>query len=397
MTTEKFQLLLEGYLNGQLSNHELDRFLSALDEPVHQEQVLQFLESKLRETTTMSNPEFIDRGYEGLIELISHGTNDPGSSVLPLPPARRLGRQLLKYAAIVITSTLIISGIWYQLANRQRRSAPPDGKAKATQQVDALHHPYIAFADGDIIVLDSLAEKSERLRQLGAAIDLKNRRVTLPTHGQPSGTTSEPATLVTPRGCQYSITLSDGSTVWLNALSKLQFPLQFPNSGRQVALIGEGFFDISPNPTLPFRVGIGSVAITVLGTQFNIQAYTGNSALRTTLLQGKVKVSDEKRHFALAAGQVLLISGAKWNVSRAVDTSQVVAWKQQLFDFRKADLRTILPELARWYDITYEIPPKVKKTFSGRIPRTADISTVLQILKESDIRYRQEGKKIVFY
>ncbi|PWV47085.1 FecR family protein [Chitinophaga sp. S165] len=393
MTTDKFQRLLESYLNGRISNRELARFLVALDQPEHQEQVLQYLDSKLQETTVPPDGEFVEKSYNRLVDLINNGMHDPGATLFISPVYRRIDRHLVRYAAILI-GVALISVIWYWFAEKQPYDVPKQGRRTEVKYADTLKHAYLALADGTILILDSTAPQNDTFLKLGATLDYKNHRLSFGSALNKPRSSIGLLTLVTPRGGQFSVRLSDGSTVWLNALSRLQFPDLFQGQDRRVTFSGEGYFSVTEAASSTFRVEVGPVNVKVLGTEFNVQAYTTGTQMRTTLVRGKVEITGEKKQYTLFPGQALTVSGAKWKVSRA-DTSQVTAWKQQLFDFRKANLQTIMPELARWYDITYEIPPGIKKTFTGKIPRTADIFTVLLILKEGGIQYRQEGKKIV--
>ncbi|UPK68042.1 FecR family protein [Chitinophaga filiformis] len=395
MTTDKFQLLLERYLNGRLSNRELARFLAALDQIEHQEQVLKYLEAELQETTVAPDEEFAEKSYEALVQLINNRMQDPGSSIALSPKKWRIDSQFFRYAAIVL-GIVMVSVIGYWLINKQRDVQTPYVERKVPQQLDSLRQTYMILEDGTVLILDSSALKSKHLQDIGATVDLKNRRLLFQTGGQRPGSSQGINTLVTPRGCQYSVLLPDSSSVWLNALSQLQFPAQFGDRDRRVTLSGEGFFEVNKSAGRSFQVAAGTVTIRVLGTQFNVQAYNSEPTLRTTIIHGKVQVSNDRENYAISAGTTLVISGTHWKASRTPDASQVIAWKQQLFDFRKAELHTIMPELSRWYDISYELPPNIHKTFTGKISRTADIATVLEILKASGIRYRQEGKKIVF-
>ncbi|WP_179091009.1 FecR family protein [[Flexibacter] sp. ATCC 35208] len=386
---------MEAYIDGRLSGRALHRFLEALNEPLFQQILSDYLQSQLQEFRTDEvDNGFAEEHYQKFISLVRSGLiTGEQESVIPMYK-RPTGLRFWKIAAIVIG--MLIGGLlWYQLVNKSPHTITPT-VVTIPSVSDTIRQPYVAFADGSILILDSLAGQNDHLRQIGGTVDLKNRRLSLSGNIRRTGDGNLIHTLVTPRGTQYSVALADGSVIWLNAYSRLQFPSHFSEERRGVGLSGEGYFDVAESDK-PFLVVVEKLTIAVVGTRFNVRAYNGERSVHTTLLRGKLKVEGDRQQHLLLPGQALLIEGARWRVLNGVDTSQVVAWRQQLFDFRKANLRSIMPELARWYEISYEIPPRFNRTFSGKISRSYDIATVLQILREGGIRCRQEGKKVVFY
>lgn len=219
--------------------------------------------------------------------------------------------------------------------------------------------------------------------------------------------------LTVPKGRQYEIVLGDGSHVWLNAVSSLQFPTVFKSAERRVEVQGEAYFEVAKNKQRPFRVlasaqdnKAGGELIEVLGTHFNIKAYGDEEAMKTTLLEGSVKVSVVDSLTKKSASPVLspgqqaqMAVGASKNgeiVVAAVDVGEAIAWTTNKFNFNNTDLPSIMRELARWYgvDVVYEgrIP---QRRFSGTINRSVALATVLKILEQSDVHFRVDGKRIV--
>ncbi|OQP59589.1 hypothetical protein A3860_36990 [Niastella vici] len=205
--------------------------------------------------------------------------------------------------------------------------------------------------------------------------------------------------LTTPRGGRYRLILSDGTKVWLNAASSLRFPTNFTGSQRTVAASGEVYFEVAHNNT-PFIVKNGSAEIKVLGTHFNINAYPEEREMKITLFQGKITVSNHA-----TADSILLTPGEQAKVTTATgritvlpnaDTTSAMAWKNNLFYFNKAGIKTIMQQIGRWYDIDISYEGAVPaRTFSGKISRNTNASTVLKILEQSNIHFRIEPKRIV--
>lgn len=205
-------------------------------------------------------------------------------------------------------------------------------------------------------------------------------------------------TISTPKGGQYQLVLSDGSRVWLNAASSLRFPATFSTDKRKVELTGEGYFEVAKNKAKPFEVVTGNAVVEVLGTHFNINAYNDEAEVRTTLLEGSVNVRGENSGATIVPGEqaVLTNTSNKVGVKKNVDVEEVTAWKNGLFQFKQADVQTIMRQIARWYnvDVVYEngIP---NKKFDGKIHRNANASEIFKILEEGGIHFKIDGGKLI--
>lgn len=205
-------------------------------------------------------------------------------------------------------------------------------------------------------------------------------------------------TASTPRGGQYQIILPDGTRVWLNAATSLQFPQQFTGAKeRKVVLNGEAYFEVAKDKAHPFIITTTGQEVEVLGTHLNINSYADESVVRTTLLEGSVQVSapgaDNKK--ILSPGQQATLTGQGLKVAE-VDPDQAIAWKNGVFYFYRADVKTVMRQLARWYnvEVTYEgtLP---EHEFTGKIFRKVKASEALHILSELDVKFKIDGRKII--
>lgn len=203
-------------------------------------------------------------------------------------------------------------------------------------------------------------------------------------------------TLTTPRGGQFKLTLPDGSIVWLNSASSITYPTAFVGKERKVNVTGEAYFEIAHDASKPFLVSVNGMAISVLGTHFNVNAYSNEGAIKTTLLHGSVRLSKAGMATLLKPGQQAQVGEGTFTLVNDVDLEEVVAWKNGYFSFTKADLQTVMRQIARWYDveITYEgvIPDR---RFGGKISRNSNVAEVLKILQETKVHFRIVGKNIV--
>lgn len=206
-------------------------------------------------------------------------------------------------------------------------------------------------------------------------------------------------TLTTPKGGQYQLTLADGSGVWLNASSSIRFPVSFTGKQRSVEVTGEAYFEVTKNANKPFKVLLNGMEVAVLGTHFNVNGYTDEPGITTTLLEGSVKITKGSAAIVLAPGQQAKLTGnGKVSLIKDPDVEKAVSWKEGYFHFNNNDLETVMRELARWYDVDIVFENEGKKLeyfFSGDIGKSLNLSAVLRILEKSQVHFRIEGKKLI--
>lgn len=204
-------------------------------------------------------------------------------------------------------------------------------------------------------------------------------------------------TLETPRASEYRMILSDGTRVFLNAGSKLYFPAEFSTNSREVRLEGEAFFEVAHDAKKPFHVTIENQRIEVLGTSFNINSYEKNS-IKTTLITGRVKINTPNAELLLEPGQQALSIGNKLT-KHNIDVNDEIAWTQARIAFSKKTIKQIAMQIERWYDVKFVFDANLndveKKTFSGNIARTSNLSEVLKIFTLTNaINYKIEGRTV---
>ncbi|WP_448634930.1 FecR family protein [Pedobacter panaciterrae] len=210
-------------------------------------------------------------------------------------------------------------------------------------------------------------------------------------------------TIETPNGGKYQVNLPDGTRVWLNAASLLRYPTKFSGSKRVVELTGEGYFEVAKLPgKIPFIVKSEGQEVEVLGTHFNINSYEDEGPIKTTLLEGSVRVIRSKSSWNAPDNNVLLRPGEqselgeqKINV-KEVNTESILAWKDGDFVFDGDDLKSIMRKVARWYDVEVIYKGEFDDVkFGGLISRSKNISSVLGIMESTGkIHFVIEGNRI---
>lgn len=201
----------------------------------------------------------------------------------------------------------------------------------------------------------------------------------------------------TPRGGQYQVTLPDGTKVWLNSLSDLEYPARFTDSTREVVLNGEAFFEVARDEKHPFIVKTKEMDVQVLGTSFNIMSYDDEPFITTTVATGIVRVTRSGNTLLIPANKQAVINKQKDSFEMAdASVEQAIAWKNGYFQFDGADIYAIMRQLSRWYDIEVR--------FDGDIPdqeyyillaRKEDGNQILEALEESGaFKFTREGKSI---
>lgn len=215
-------------------------------------------------------------------------------------------------------------------------------------------------------------------------------------------------TIETPKGGQYQINLPDGTKVWLNAGSSLKYPIAFANTGREVQLTGEAYFEVakktSQGQRVPFNVKTETQLVEVLGTHFNINSYDNEENTKTTLVEGSVRVTPVGGTGNLAVlakvlkpGEQSVLKGASVKVN-AVDTEEALAWKEGVFMFDEENLESIMRKVSRWYNVEVVFKDKslLTKGFSGTVSRFGNVSQVLRKIEETgSVHFKIEERRIV--
>lgn len=391
---ERLRQLFHDYLNNNLSEEnrlELMKMIDGSDlDSISQEMIAEELNNY--NTSTTGNSEIdSNRANELFAQILSKRDREP--AILHYK-TRTTWVRWAAAAAIIFA----IAGIGYQylpkrsINNRTiaKTDNPypydiPPGKKNAT----------LTLSDGTRINLDSTA--NGRLAKEGAtSITKQNDQL---SYNYAGGLTDvQFNNIATARGNQYMVVLPDGTKVWLNASSSITFPTAFTEHERRVKVSGEAYFEVAKKTNMPFIVSFaGDGEIEVLGTHFNVNTYNDDAILKTTLLEGSVRISKNKETGILRPGQqAQMKDNAHMKIAEA-DIDEVMAWKNGFFSFTDANTQAIMLQLSRWYDIDINYEGQTgKQLFTGEIDRSLSLISVLKILEKTKVHFRlEENRKLV--
>lgn len=307
--------------------------------------------------------------------------------------------KLFRDVATSAAAVLVLAAATFYLFKHRKEDNNILPKEKATTvilndippgQTTAL----LTLADGKKLVLDSTA--IGQLAQQGGTV-VFNDKGTLKY--QPKDASNETLfnTLTTAYGETYAMVLPDGSKVWLNAGASIKYPVAFAGNERKVTVTGEVYFEVAKDKSKPFTVHVmgqkgNEMDVQVLGTHFNINAYHDETSIKTTLIEGAVKIRQGDKETLLSPRQQAQVTNGVTTVVSDVDVAAITAWKNGYFNFGKNDITVVTRQLAKWYnvDIIYE-GDKPTKTFSGEMERNFTLSQALRALEYTNgVRLRMD-------
>lgn len=204
-------------------------------------------------------------------------------------------------------------------------------------------------------------------------------------------------TITTPKGGQYQVRLPDRSSVWLDAASSISFPSTFTGDKRQVQLAGEAYFEVAKDRAKPFLVNVeDKQQIEVLGTHFNVQAYPDDRDIKTTLLEGSVKLLYKNKQAILKPGQTAVNNTDQSLIIKPADIYEVMAWKNNMFVFNNENIKSIMKRLSRWYDVDVVFEGNVEKVnFFGNYSRSKSLVNLLKDIELTEkVHFKIKGRRV---
>lgn len=204
-------------------------------------------------------------------------------------------------------------------------------------------------------------------------------------------------TISTPVGGRYALVLSDGTRIWLNAASSIRFPSVFTAVERKVSVTGEAYFEVIKNTGSPFTILVNDMEIKVTGTRFNVNGYREKNKTTITLLEGSIQLIKDGKTTLLVPGQSGNVQdNGIIEVQTIGDTSQAIAWKNDMFQFENADIQEVMKEISRWYDVNVSYEGRIPAILTtGKAPRNTSLANVLKILALSGVHYKIEKRNLL--
>lgn len=383
MADKPFQIAtqINNYLLGQLNKEEERALLDELEKDVQ----LQTIVAQYKD------------GKEVLRRLEAMQRHDLDEAWIKVqrkrqPIVKRMDLRRVGWWTGMAASLVLLIGFFLMFQQKEDHGIVPTASSRHKNDVlPGTDRATLRLSNGESVTLEdkkiSLEEKDGTLLG-GASGIISYENNDLETDHQIFYNTIE-----VPRAGTYQVVLPDGSRIWLNALSSLTFPTRFSGMSREVTLTGEAYFEIAADPQKPFKVQVEGSLVTVLGTSFNVNAY--EKRMETTLVSGGVKIAHRNVEKELKPGEKAVVKRKDISVRKA-DLEKVLAWKNGYFHFEDDEISLVLEEIARWYDLEIAfigVPPKV--TFTGGIPRKANLSEALAIIADvSDLQFVIDGRRV---
>ncbi|WP_142686405.1 FecR domain-containing protein [Chitinophaga polysaccharea] len=381
---EQQEALLQKYLDGQCTPEEIATLYSwLLTSDAHRPllSVMQQDFERIMKERPVVPEELSNRIESRLLQSI----NTSKKETVPMRVSFRRNWTIAATIALLVASGITL---FYTL---RRPAVPLPAAAQVADVMPGTNKAVLTLADGTVVTLDSTGKQV--IQQGATVVKQQNGKLEYAVSG--GNAVVGYNTLKVPRGGQFTVELPDGTIAWLNSASSLRYPTAFTGNNRTVEMEGQGYFEVKQNAKRPFVVKVNAIEIQVLGTAFDIMAYSDEDAVKTTLISGAVKVKSAKAEKLLHPGDQAAISSSTGAVLvHPVDVAAVTAWKTGFFEFDNANINVIMRQLARWYDIEIDIKNADNRLFGGRINRNLPLSEMLKLLEASGARFNLEGRKL---
>jgi transmembrane sensor len=299
------------------------------------------------------------------------------NSRIEFTPVRRMNYKWIAAAASILIF-LSIGGYFYL------KPKPQQQVAKIQQDLKpGMNGAILTLANGQKVILEKT-----KVGAITKGVNKSNDSLLVYNDAEAIGYN----TLETPKGRQYAVVLPDGTKVWLNAASSLKYPTKFTGNQRLVELTGEAYFEVVHNAKQPFKVKTNNQITEDIATSFNVNSYADESATVTTLVEGAIRVNNK----LVKPGYSAISPLSTTTEIKQADIEQIIAWKNGVFNFQHADIKTVMKQFARWYDVDVEFEGQLPDAvITGEVSRNVNASQALKILSYLSINYRIEGKKII--
>ncbi len=370
---EPIRQLFEKYISGNYTEDELDQLLSCLDDTDGVAELRRLIYGEMQRDDKTEDDDVILSITQNAEQRIFERTR-------PKPFYQTtLFRIAIAALLLIGIAVLVIIGDKKKQVEiiADAKISLPAGTEKAILYLSNGRKVQLGYkANGD------LAQES------GSSISQQDGQIVYNGNRQESNATNQ---LEVPNGGKYSVTISDGTRIWLNAGSKIIYPVTFAGKDRrEIVLYGEAYFEVAKDRTKPFIVRTERQKIEVLGTHFNINTYNDEPQAVTTLTEGSVRITEsigKQEVFTLRPGEMAATSKYQTKVGTA-DMESALAWQKGLFYFKKTSLRSIMRQVSRWYDVQVEFKGDLpERYFTGGVHRDADLSELLKILMLNDIHF----------
>ncbi|MFI5136919.1 MAG: FecR domain-containing protein [Sphingobacteriales bacterium] len=337
------------------------------------------------------NAEEQDAWASALFSEINSTNKENDRKIIPISVNRRLWPRIAAAASILL---FISAGSYFLLHKKQ-----PNQQIAQTKPFDikpGSKKAILQLANGQQIALNEAP--TGKLAQQGNATVTKTAdgQVSYIAQNSTAPTADIYNTITTRRGGYYPLKMADGTIAILDAASSIRYPVTFNGKERRVEITGQVYFIVAHNADKPFKVMVKDQVIQDIGTEFNINAYGDEPYIRTTLVEGGVKVTKQQQSVLLVPGQQAVADMEKNTLRiQTANVSDVIAWKNGQTSFNNEDIQEIMRKVSRWYDVDVQYEGQIPtRGFDGSISRNANLSDLLKILEFNNIHFKVDGKTI---
>lgn len=395
---ERLRYLFERYTTRTSTPEELDAFMELVEDPQNRDVVQQLLDQVI--PSVGEDYDLTNEAAEDVLQAIFNLKQERVAPVVALKS--KIGWMRWVAAAVVVLAV----GITVFVISKQG-GKPSESIAQGPSHdiAPGSYKARLKLADGSVVVLDS-ASTGELTRQGNTAIINKGGQLIYKGEKENSQETVY-NTLSTANGESYSLLLSDGTRVWLNAASSIQYPVAFTGKERRVQITGEAYFEVKHNSQKPFKVIVNGMEVEDLGTAFNINAYADEPVISATLISGKVRILSpaggpvhQDQTVDLNPGEQALVTRQATRSIRktrlaANELDKITSWKNNEFNFTDDTMETIMRQLARWYNIQPILAAPSDMPYTGRINRNVPLSEVLKMFERVGyVKFEIKGRVV---
>ncbi|MFT4093765.1 MAG: FecR family protein [Niabella sp.] len=396
--SDRIAQLFSKYVSNTISREELDELLLGIADTENAAVVERAL-YKVWSENTAADPVYSKEEWDELFDahyLKLSGATIKKSKLTLLPGG------LIKVAASLLAIVLCAAMVYYFI--RKDNRSLMDRKETIVQQNNDImpggNNAVLTLSNGQQFILNDVPAGNVVKQQNLSVTKMKNEQLVFSYDSSVKGDVPEPDTglntVSTPRGGKYQVNLSDGTKIWLNSLTVLSFPAVFNGQTRKVKLSGEAYFEVAKNEKMPFVVESGTQTVRVLGTHFNIKAYSDEKETQTTLLEGRVEVAAGNHKVVMKPGQRARLND---NIIRVAytDVYEAIDWKNGFIDLNDEDIKTVMQKISRWYDVDIQYQGNISDVkLGGAVSRDADISKVLEVLEATGAaHFKIEKRRII--
>ncbi|QQT24799.1 FecR family protein [Sphingobacterium spiritivorum] len=377
LSKEQYIQLYEKYTNGSCNKEELQQLETYKDN-------FQFVDIPWDNTIMGDADEVKNRIYKKLLSEMNENSETGYSNYF-----------WIKWGIAAASILIILGGVWMM----QKSSEPVRPASTLTKNSinPGGDKAMLILEDGTQVDLENTA--SGEISRNGKYVAAKVGNGQLEYKDEDVKTTSAIRyhTLRTPKGGQFQLRLPDGTMAWLNAASSIRYPTAFVGSERKVEISGEVYFEVKKQNGKHFIVQVDDQKITVLGTRFNVFAYSDESFVQTSLIEGKVQIEIKEKQLMLKPGLSSVYNKHTDNIGiKKFDPDEVLAWQQGYFNFNAEHIESVMRKISRWYDVEVVYEGDMKgKIFSGTLSRFSNVQDILDIMiLTGEVKFRIKDRKI---